>query len=130
MGLNYQMTKLHKSAAERYRDNDLEDKYCTVKETIYAITYMQYTGLHERAGSNLEDERKSVLVCAVHIIVEMLFRSELATGVRADLWPSETSSETLARRDFINSRVDAKLDPVFAAGACRRSRSLICTPTG
>ena len=69
MGLNYQRTKLLKSAAERYRDNDFEDKYRTVKEAIYAITYMQYTGLHERAGSNLEDECKSVLACADHIIV-------------------------------------------------------------
>lgn len=115
------MIQLLKSAADRYRDNNFEDKYLPLKETICAITYMQFTGMNKRAASDVGNDCKSVLACADHVIVEMLFRSEQATGVRADLWFNETSAEALARRDFIHSRVDAKMKPLVAARAIRRS---------
>jgi hypothetical protein len=125
MGLNFQMTQLLEAAAGRYRDKKLEDKYLSIKETICMIAYVQYTGLDKRIASVVDDECKSVLACADHVIVDMLFRAERVTGVRAELWRNETSPEALARRDFIHSRVDAKMKPLLAARAARRLRFLI-----
>lgn len=116
------MTMLLRTASDRYRDKDFEDKYLYLTETIFAITYMQFTGLSKRAASDVGDYCRSVLECADHVIVEILFRSEQATGVRADLWLNETSAEALARRDFIHSRVDAKMKPLVAARAIHRPR--------
>jgi len=121
LGLNYQMIQLLKSAADRYRDNNFEDKYLPVEETICAITYMQFTGLNKRAASDVKAECRSVLSCTDHVIVEMLFRAERDTGVRADLWSYESSVEALARRDVIHSRVDARLKPLVEARAHLRS---------
>lgn len=125
MGLNNQMTQMLKSAAERYRDSNFEDKYLHVQDAVRAITYMQFTGLHQRALQDVETECRSVLACADHVIVEMLFRAELTTGIRTDLWSYERSVEALARRDFIHAQVDAKMKPLIAARATRRLRSLI-----
>lgn len=125
MEVNHQMTKLLKSAAERYRDNIFEDRYLHVQDAVRAITYLQFTGLSKRAQHDVVNECKTVLECADHVIVEMLFRAERVTGVRADLWISETSAEARARRDFIHARVDAKMKPLLAARAARRLRSLI-----
>jgi len=124
MGLNYQMTQLLKSAAERYRDKKFEDTYLFIEETICMIAYAQYTGLNKRNTSIVDDECGSILSCADHVIVEMLFRAEGVTGVRADLWFNDTSAEALARRDFIHARVDAKMKPLSAARAAHRLRSL------
>ncbi|MEH6390566.1 MAG: hypothetical protein V7763_02805 [Sulfitobacter sp.] len=113
---------LLRPASDRCRDKNFEDKYLSLNETISAIAYMQFTGLSKRAASDIKDYCRSVLKCADHVIVEMLFRSEQATGVRADLWSDETSAEALARRDFIHSRVDAKVKPLVAARTIGRSR--------
>jgi hypothetical protein len=119
------MSQLLKSAADRYRDNDFEGKYPAVEFSIYMITCFQYNEFDQDDAIAADIFCKLVLACADHVIVEMLFRAERATGGRAELWLNENSEQALARRDIIHSRVDAKMKPLVAERVSRRLRSLI-----
>ncbi len=124
MALTKKKTLMLKEAAERYSDSEFHQSYLPMKEVIYAITYMQYTGFDKQDFSEVAERCKSVRECADHAIVEMLYRVQRLTGVKADLWFDQISEEALARRDFINACVDEKTKALSETLASLQARLL------